>query len=237
MVNNINVFYHFFIAPDVRGLFWNWWLDDQMKKIEDSKLKDYATINLNITMPRYWTTISDIPIMNNNATKQITFEQKIVEYIENRYPYINILSIRDTGLVNIYEGSTLSEIWNFSNEVETPQIILYMHNKGVMSVGNPNSKLWREVLDEAFIIKWNDRVNELFFKDVVGLKDKQCDETILSGNYFWTTSDYVKTLEEPFYIDRYQYEKWILSNKVARLHIIKNTEVDHYKTYFFKEEL
>lgn len=229
------LFYHIFICPDERGLFWSWWIDEQLGLAYRSKLHHTANIHVCITMPKYWTTIYDIPIYANNSDRQITLEEKVREYISLRYPFAKIIDIRDTGEENLFEGSTLQFLWKHCNDHPNSEVG-YVHTKGVMSIG-PHSKCWREVLNNYFITQWEYRLFELraFGFDVVGITDKQCDGTQLSGNFWWAKTNYIRTLEKPIYSNRYGYEKWILSNiQDYKLKILENTGIDHFREYMFK---
>lgn len=242
MINEVNysqpfpikMFYHFFISPDERGLFWNWWLDEQAEDMISSNLSQYIPISMYVTMPKFWDRIYDLPIYANGTDDEITLEEKLREYTSIRYPFLNIEEVRDTGEPNLFEGSTLLPLWEYS-KANPNKYVAYIHTKGVMSVG-VHSKCWREVLNKNFISDWRVRYRDLLFgHDVVGMKDKQCDDTILSGNFWWASTNYIATLEQPLYDDRYQYEKWILSGN-PKTCIIRNTNVDHFKEYYFREQ-
>lgn len=226
MAEHLKIFYHFYICPDDRGLFWNWWLDEQGSAINNAELP----VDIYITMPRFWTQIYGNPILKNKLHYHITLEEKVAEYIQLRYPNISIKDIRDTGAENIYEGSTLIPLWEHS--VNNPSTYVgYIHNKGVMSLSVQTS-CWRQYLNKIFITQWKDRYIDLLEDyDVVAVLDGQCDGTIISGNFFYASTDYIATLEKPHYTDRYQYEKWILSGN-PKLKIVHNTQLDHFKDIY-----
>jgi len=212
------VYYHYWIPDDWRSLFWYWQLDEQCRLLEQSGLTKNAYINCFITMPVYWSNdVRGMPFHAAGTRNPILFHEKVREYIEFRYPYIN-LSFRDTGLVNIYEGATLRELHGdsllFANE--TPHDVLYIHNKGISSAG-PNAKLWFDSLNRTLITGWEKCVESLNAgNNVVGVRDNtvRFDErglTHVSGNMFWSKMSYIVKLDDPLYDDRYEYERWITS--------------------------
>lgn len=230
MVGDLTLFYHFFICPDDRGLFWNWWLDEQATLMKNSNMQNLMCC---ITMPRFWNTIYGHPICEDGTRNQISLENKVIEYINTKYNFLNILDIRDTGDLNIYEGSTLIKLWEFSKN-NPNEYVGYIHTKGVMSLG-VNTSLWRQYLNKKFITEWKDRYIEVLKGyDVTAVIDKQCDDTVISGNFFYASTNYIASLEKPLYYDRYKYEKWILSGN-PKLNIIKNTNVDHFMQMYIEE--
>lgn len=228
MVDNLTLFYHFFVCPDERGLFWNWWLDEQAGAMKQAQVPN---VQMYVTMPKYWNSINGIHLIKNKEHYQITLEEKLVEYVNLRYPFLNIAGIRDTGEQNLYEGYTLFNLWK-NAQVKESEYCGYVHTKGVMSLGVQTS-CWRQYLNKKFITEWKDRYIDLLQgHDVIAVVDKQCDGTVVSGNFFYARNEYIKTLEEPIYgNDRYQYEKWILSGN-PKLKIVDNTHIDHFKDIY-----
>lgn len=227
MARDLTLFYHYYIPSDVRAMFWNWWLDEQMPLIIQAEV---PFTELYITMPKYWNEINGISFMKDGIQDaNILFKDKVEEYLALKYG-ISPIEIRDTGEPNIYEGSTLLGLWEYCKD-NPNEYIGYIHNKGVVSA-SVNTYNWRQYLNQKFITEWRDRYIELLQGyDVVGLKDAKCDDTILSGNFFYASTNYIATLEEPSYTDRYQYEKWILSGN-PKVYIADNTNVDHFLTAY-----
>src|SRR6056300_1349078 len=96
-----SVYYHYWIPDDWRSLFWYWQLDEQCRLFVESGLSEFATINIFITMPEYWTTDwRGIFFEEAGTRKGRFFRHKVEEYIQHRYPFLNV-SIRDTGLENL----------------------------------------------------------------------------------------------------------------------------------------
>lgn len=217
----IYVFYHFFAPP---GHDWTWALDQQLQAIRDSGLGSAATVNMCIT--------GDIDI----------------EYVNLRYPYVNITHRRSVNEPNIFEGQTLRAI----HQADLPDdaYVLYIHNKGATS-NSTYVAAWREALNLEMITNWRLCYNLLHYSDVVGVSDThvlRSNCVITSGNFWWTTAKYLKTLPDPIdstkYLDkhhpgdpdyRYCFERWITSNN-PEIEFIRNLNVDPYIEYYFVEE-
>lgn len=244
----LEVYYHFYIPENHQvANYCNWWLDSQLKTLIESRLHDHAKINMCITMPKYWDNILGIHIKDNTFYNVCTFEYKIREYIDFRYPFINIIDIRDTSEPNIYEGHTLKYLHDKSQTKD--MYALYFHNKGMVSnkftVGT-----WRETLDHFLITKWRECVRLLEDADVVGMSDRFLP---ISSNFFWADNVYIQQRPNPLESDkyilpeesdlapwgpayRYAFEKWILRGNptIANIH---ETNLCHYSNYYLKERL
>lgn len=236
----IAVFYHYAIKDDLRSCFWSYWLDEQLGLMEKSGILKYADVYMTITMPMYWTEdAKQIRIFRNKTHEPCTFVDKVREYIDLKFPWVNIIQIRDISeKPNLFEGVTLRQMWTFSKEFPD-RPLCYVHAKGIFSA-SPQVKLWREILNEIHIKQWYQRLYDLGGYDVVGMADASIDTnnpTHTSGNFFWTTTNYVASLPEPTYIDpngfetiRYEYEKWIMSNS-PKVNFVYNSGVDHFMDY------
>lgn len=224
----------------MRSCFWSYWLDEQLGLIESSGLNRHADVYMTITMPTAWTMDArGIEFQRNMTHEPCTFIDKVHEYLAYKFPWVNVITVRDIALEpNLYEGLTLCAIWEFAKE-NPGRPILYIHTKGIFSV-SPQVKLWRDILNDLHISQWRQRLNNLISYDIVGMADAtiNVDSPIcISGNFFWTHSDYVSYLPEPLYVDpskhelvRYEYEKWILLNN-PKINFVYNTGIDHFKDY------
>lgn len=264
----IEVFYHFFIPPDARSAWWPWWVDEQLTLLKTSKLADIAKINMAITMPVHMTSnIYGLNFIRNKSPEQyvyhkdgrihvynppgpeLNFEQKIREYINMRYPFVDIVSVRDTTDPNIYEGQTLEILHKAC--IERDINVLYFYNKGITRSGAAIAN-WKDVLQYYLIENWTNCVKLLETSDVVGVKDLVCMDFTVSGNFWWSKSSHVRTLPDPLQSDqymgetlemypgapayRYAFERWLLTNKPSIAHVV-DTQTDHYANYCFIENL
>jgi len=243
----IEVFYHIFIPADIRATMWTWYVDQQLQLIKKSKLPEVAEINVAITMPRDWNQIVMPFRPNGDDQTNITFEQKVREYINTRFPWANIIDVRDID-PNIFEGQTLELIWEHAQHYDFD--ICYVHSKGVVSA-SPSVGNWREILNHYCITEWPTCIKLLEQADAVGLKDKKSLDFTFSGNFWWSKSEHIRTLPDP--IDstvyttnselfpggpgyRYAFEYWVRSNN-PKVDYIIDTETDHFNEYCFLEDL
>lgn len=208
--------------------------------METSGLNKYADVYIIITMPSGWIADSrNIHFWRNGTHEPCNFQDKVYEYLHYKFPWVNIVGTRDiSSEPNLYEGITLYHMWQFAQQ-NPDRPLGYVHAKGIFSV-SPQVKLWREILNDIHINQWRQRVADLDGYDVVAMADATIDleaPAHVSGNFFWTTTNYVALLPEPTYIDpnreemiRYEYEKWILINN-PRIKFVYNSHVDHFKDY------
>ena len=228
-MKKINVFYHYFICPDNRSEFWNWWLDEQLEIVEKSGLSRVADINMCITMPAFWTQMRGFDLELDKVRIQTgtpvfcNFKDKVQEYLDIRFPFVKVLEYRDVSAPNLYEGTTLKQMWLYAKE-HPGEVLCYFHDKGVMSLAQ-TTKCWRELLMEVLVRQWPMRYADLEGHDVVAIQD--VNVRVLSGNFFWATTDYVATLPEPVYESRYDYELWILKN-IPKVKYCLRTKADHF---------
>jgi hypothetical protein len=238
-MRDIEVFCHLFIPPNESFRMWTWWIDEQIAIIKESKLCDIATINMAITMPKLWITDPNHPSY---------LSLLVVDYIKARYPFVKILDIRDTGETNIFEGQTLKFVHRACMERDID--VLYIHSKGYFS-NTAYVSSWRQILNHFTIREWPRCLKYLDRVDVVGIKDANSLEHAVSGNFWWSKSEYIRKLPEPidsslyhshadFHPDgisyRYAFEEWISLKRPAVHHMV-DTRTDHYKDYCFLERL
>jgi hypothetical protein len=219
----IYVFYHFFAIP---GYDWTWVLDQQLKDIRDSGLSEVAKVNMCIT--------GEIDL----------------NYLDIRYPFVNVIDQRSIDDPNIFEGQTLRAI----HQADLPDdaYVLYIHNKGATS-NSTYVASWRETLNYEMITKWRHCIGSLamYDVDVVGVSDThvlRSNRVITSGNFWWAQAKYLKTLPDPIdstkYLDkhhpsdhdyRYCFERWITSNN-PWMFFSCDMNVDPYIEYYFVED-
>lgn len=214
-MKNLAVFYHLYI-PDTSGL-WVWWVDEQLGLIESSGLSKNATINVCITMPlgligkikneQFAHTNKTYSSSNPNDTFEISYEKVVIDYINTRYSFANILNVRSIDEENIYEGQTLSELYKYSKNNDG--YVLYLHSKGVLNsffrawgiIGKDHK--WRQYMNKYTVEMWKECVEKLDegYEAVGPNYDK--DFYPFPGNFWWASTDYIKKLESPLNFDSY----------------------------------
>ena len=246
------VFYYLYIPDDTRSCQWIWFLDEQLKLIRNSRLHDFAKINLLISGPLHFISLDGSFVFLKNGAKNeeaIPFYEKIQEYVRFRYPFVSSFIFRDVSEPNLYEGFPLSVIYNLCKNEDVN--ILYSHSKGITRA-QPSVFNWREVLNQKLITEWKKCVSHLNDCDLVAMADSVMADTIVSGNFFWSKSSYIRTLDDPLNVDlyihqglkdeiknspvsqRYAYECWIRS-KNPKIAWTNNTNTSHYDSYYFLE--
>jgi hypothetical protein len=250
-MRSIKIFYHLFIPPDMRAVQWEVMFDQHIRLIKQSKLGELASFNIAITMPKYWTHVCGILYSDNQDKNiKINFSQKVQEYINTRYPWVNILEIRDVSEPNIYEGQTLKLLYDNCCQGDDFDV-LYFHSKGSVS-NSVTVTTWREILNHYCITEWPTCLKNLQEVSVVGVNDATTRNIIMSGNFWWSKSEHIKTLPDPLRSDlymgtqhecypnrpayRYSFERWVLSNNPTIAYIV-DTKTDHYDHYCFLEDL
>ena len=218
-MKSIGAFYHCYIPENYNSSLWHILIDEQLGAVEKSGLAKVADIFMCITMPVYW----GMRYGNNEL-----FHEKVTNYIQYRYPFVNILDVRDTGDENIYEGQTLNQLRNYC--IDNPEnSVVYFHTKGI-TVNRVETKLWRNLLDEVMINQWQQRYFDLKDCDCLGLsyRNTENDIQVFSGNYFWAKAEHVSKLKDPVCDDRYYYELWIHENNPERKFIMDLSDRNMY---------
>jgi len=250
-VKSIDIFYHFFLPNDLRSGAWPFWIDAQLGAIKQSGLADRARVKMILTMPLFWISAGNM-LFNKNGVQDVNifFHQAVEEYVNARYPFVDIIARRDIGDVPLYEGLTLSHLYQSAHEKTENTHMLYFHTKGITR-NNAQTHNWREMLQYFCVDRWQDCVRELDAHDAVGVTDGSSNN-IFSGNFWWANSDYIKTLPRPLesqlYLSdqtmyplqpayRYAFELWVLSNPEARYQFTHHTKTNHYGDFFFVENL
>ena len=227
------VFYHVYIPPDLRAWSWQYVIDEQLSCIRRSRLHVSSRIMMFVTMPLYWPDAGFLPFKRDGDSADILFKDKVWEYVSSRYPFVEIVDMRDCQQPNLYEASTLSAI----KQLTTPSdCVLYIHNKGIVS-NSTHTTAWRQVLNHFMIERWTLCMSMLNRHDVVGVRDKPTaisGNTITSGNFWWTTGEYINTLPDPLDVT---YERWILSSLNANVGYVYDTTIDHSLDYLFLENI
>lgn len=230
------VFYHIYIPYPENYIHYVWplWIDEQLGILKQSGLAQNSLTFACITMP-----INEVvPFMNKN------YGQLVVEYIEQRYPFVKIIDVRDLSEPNIYEGQTLKQLHSRSMTIN--EQILYMHTKGMSKRIAPTIHDWRRYLQYFMVERWVDCVDKLKESDVVTVKSRS------RANFWWTNSQYIKTLLDPIESQfifkensnmwpgamdyRYAFEGWIYSGDPKICYIHDSGDVEHYQEFYPPEK-
>jgi len=140
---------------------------------------------------------------------------------------------------NNYEYDALKHLKKYSEDKHT--YICYFHLKGVISkeidpnVGIPT---WRKYLNYFTINKWKENIEHLKDNDVVCVDwnfNDMHQRYVLGGHFFWTKSEYIRTLGEPENNEnRFLSEIWITSNPNVKVYENFNYEKIGYKNLYLQ---
>jgi len=120
--------------------------------------------------------------------------QAVISHLESYgNPKIIVAVQAETG----YEGTTLNKLWEFAKNDDG--YIFYAHTKG-SSRGGIVNQLW-EKFPEYFEMYREHHPNKYPF---------------FAGNFWWTKSAHVKSLQAPKTDDKYSAEGWLGSNGLLR---------------------
>lgn len=228
-MKKIAVFYHL----GAMNSAWDKFVNEQMSLVKSSGLADKATVNMCFASPDF--AINEIKI-----------------YIKQKFPFVNLLSSRVMSgkgeQENLFEGQTLKEIQTYSKTNDA--YVLYFHSKGMLQFGSQPVNDWRQYMNYWMIERWEDCVNliEKEKVDAVGTNWNYEFYPHFSGNFWWATTDYIKTLpnvlDRKLYYDesltkklgghRFCYESWLATNK-PKVRSIHYSAVDHYHALYPKE--
>lgn len=102
------------------------------------------------------------------------------------------------GSIENGEFFTLGKIKEFADSAEENYNLLYCHLRGVTSPGNAHIISWRKYLTEWNIGDYKTSLELLNEYDAVGVdliaKERWPFADHFSGNFWWATTDYIKTL-------------------------------------------
>ena len=162
--------------------------------------------------------INNIGMEINNINNDDKFE--IINYSNNSY---------------LYEIPTLNKIVDFSIINENCNI-LYIHNKGISYEDNYHQiNDWINMMLYFLIDKYNNCIEKLKINDVVGSNYSKYPHPHFSGNFWWATSNYLKTLEKnnEINVNKADGEWWLFKNnpKYDEMH---NSKINHYLELYDK---
>jgi len=243
-MNKIEVFYHNYIPADANAVLWMMILDEQLGAIEKSNLYKISNVNMTVTMPSLWAGVMypEIPFRSNTTGDPVSFLDKLREYVDIRYPFVNIIDVRDTHYENLYEGQCLVHLWNKAKKLHHDTPILYFHSKGATNSFIPSVVTWRKFITHHCVERWIDAISLLESSDIVAVEDKM---NPISGNFWWSKASYVSLLPDPIpsnlYVEdsrfhptgasyRYAFEKWVLTGNY-NLKTIASLDLDPYAQY------
>jgi hypothetical protein len=232
-MKKLAVFYH---LGAINSL-WDKFVDEQLGLVKSSGLSDVTTVNMCYACP-------------DHAVNEIKI------YVRQKYPFVNILSSRILEgrgeQENLFEGQTLKELQTYSKTNDG--YVLYIHSKGMLHAVNSYQTIptrdWRQYMNYWCIERWKDCIQKLEDDQVDAVSTNWTRDPYphFAGNFWWATTDYIKTLpnvlDRSLYYDekftekfeghRFCYEVWMATNnpKVRSIHY---SAIDHYYAPYPRE--
>ena len=157
-------------------------------------------------------------------------EQNRLQSFINSYPKARIKAASRS--LDIYERLTLHMLREDSTKENFN--VLYLHTKGVGHYGKKPYQFildWINLMHHFLIGRHVHCLNTLNRLSVIGCKYNTSPQHHFSGNFWWATSSYIRTLSPtigPAYVDP---EMWILSGSCQFMEIHSGGESGYYKRY------
>lgn len=142
---------------------------------------------------------------------------------------IEILGICEN--LDLYETPTINLLHEHAFNEDF--YVLYIHTKGVKHNNtNINVTDWVNYLIYFNIQKYETCIKSLLDYDTVGvnlqLENNDFTITHYSGNFWWSKSEYIKTLHKCEYKDYISPETWLTEKNIGRYLNLWTSNVNHY---------
>jgi hypothetical protein len=155
--------------------------------------------------------------------------------------------------INLFELPTINMIHDFS-EINSDCNILYLHTKGISHINNlltqqNNIKNWVDMMLYFLVENFELCIYKLNNNDAVGCNyyttpeeayHLACKDHVtlnFSGNFWWSKSNFIKTLPKldiTENINKYDAELWLCKND-PKVHVLHNSHVNHYYQNYPRE--
>jgi hypothetical protein len=170
-----------------------------------------------------------VTLLGKNVLLTHDYKIKVIYYSENQ---------------NEMEFPSIQRIKYFADNISKKIKILYIHTKGVTN--KDHSYEWRKYLEYFLIEKNSLCLNALENYKCVGVNhqyyyDESKYRNHFSGNFWWATSDYIKTLPMlQIGEDRYAVEHWLIGhleiNDYRYFLSLHHTNINFYETHLNREK-
>jgi hypothetical protein len=173
--------------------------------------------------------------------EQLTLLDKIKEPYElslglsisdSQFDYSHLLSKINPKIIKNYDNEFLTLNLIEQDNIDDDDFIFYLHTKGASKINTGRYELesnWRRILNYHLIVDYRKVLTSLENFNTYGFQLEELDNgiDIYSGNFWWATGKYIKTINTEN-IDK--------SNRYnAELNFIQNG--DNWNPYFLKRKL
>ena len=127
-----------------------------------------------------------------------------------------------------YETPTLCRLHEHAQQEDA--YFLYLHTKGVKHRGEfPSITDWVEYLTYFMVYRHETCRAALATYDTVGVNLHRSEHTThYSGNFWWSKSSYLRTLEPCVYVDYWSPEFWITCKNQGNYLSLWDSHINHY---------
>jgi len=135
--------------------------------------------------------------------------------------------------ISLYEVFTINRI---HEDCKTEDMnVLYLHTKGVTKPNNICVVQWLQYLCYFNIYRYKNCIEMLYENDTVGVNLNREGIVHYSGNFWWATSTYIRTLEPCQNTSYNSPEFWLTEKNTGTYYCLWNSNVNHYHTLYPSE--
>jgi hypothetical protein len=150
---------------------------------------------------------------------------------------IEIIGLSDD--ISLHEIPTINMLHRDACSATEDYNILYIHTKGVRHRGlNPHVIDWMKYLAYFNIYRYDLCLSKLKEYDTVGVNMIKYPHPTLhySGNFWWSKTQYIRTLEPCVYQNYNSPEFWLTEKEQGKFCCLWNSHVDHYIQPYREEQ-
>ncbi len=155
---------------------------------------------------------------------------EIAQGMSEAYPGIDIFHRSDN--VEEFEFPALFKVQEICKEQEC--LVWYIHAKGVRHFGRIKTRVnaWRAYMEYFLMERYQDCLSALETHDVCGVEWRPRPSWHFSGNFWWATGKYIRSLPELSVDERHNAEFWIGSNPDVRAKCMHKTSINLYRRIY-----
>jgi len=143
-----------------------------------------------------------------------------------------IIIVKQDPNIQLYERFTLNNLYNDCLKEEF--YVLYLHTKGIQWPNSQQVKDWVEYLIYFNMFKKKEIIDFLENYDTVGVNLQPGPH--YSGNFWWSKSSHIKTLNKNIGSNYTDPEFWVTSKKGGKYLSLYLSGINHYNTTYPKEK-
>ena len=156
-----------------------------------------------------------------------------IDYEKIRADKIKLINYSEN--IKLCEKPTLN-IMNMFSKCNEKVKILYLHTKGVTNPKSIKIIDWRNYMMYFLVEKYESCLELLDDYNCIGCNYQEKPYPHFSGNFWWSKSSYINTLNKITSDDRHDCEWWILNkNNDVNKFVLHNTNINHYNQTYPRE--